>query len=433
MRPIEDVSRRAASVTIIADDLSGAADSAVACAERGLETVVTLSDASNAEEADAVALDADTRRQSADAAAAEIARVVRARAGGAGMLFKKIDSTLRGHVGAEVAALIAERRRMISAAAPRPVAVVAPAFPAQGRTTIGGCQRLDGVPLEATELWRRERMTGGASVLEMIRAAGVTGALVPIETVRRGEDAVGAAIAGLVDRADALVCDAETDDDLAAVARASLTIGRDCVWVGSAGLVGHLIDAAGLTRARNGVLRVPAVAGPLMFVVGSLSPVSRRQADRLAAEDVAVVAIDGPTRAGWADAADRLRGAIAAGRDVLILSTPQVAPSREEAAAQSAALAGVVTPHAAHIGGLFVTGGETARAVLTSMRVTSLRLVAEIEQGVPLSVAVAPRPFPIITKAGAFGGAATMVNCRRALREWSSVPAARAAAREAQA
>jgi len=99
------------SVTIIADDLSGATDSAVACAERGLDTVVALVDTSDNSTAEAIAFDADTRRLSRDAAAAEIARLVRSRTNmSSGILFKKIDSTFRGHIGAEIAALLSARR-----------------------------------------------------------------------------------------------------------------------------------------------------------------------------------------------------------------------------------------------------------------------------------------------------------------------------------
>jgi uncharacterized protein YgbK (DUF1537 family) len=119
-----------------------------------------------------------------------------------------------------------------------------------------------------------------------------------------------------------------------------------------------------------------------------------------------------------ADFADRLAAAFAAGEDILILlSTSKGAPSRPEAAALLATLSELIAPYAASVGGLFATGGETARAILTGMGVTTLRLVSEIENGVPLSVAAAPRPFPVITKAGGFGDVTTMLNCRRALRE----------------
>ena len=55
---------------------------------------------------------------------------------------KKVDSTLRGPLAAEIEAALA--------ASGRTRAVVAPAFPATGRTTVGGVQHLDGVPVHAT-------------------------------------------------------------------------------------------------------------------------------------------------------------------------------------------------------------------------------------------------------------------------------------------
>lgn len=424
-------------VLIIADDLSGAADSAVACVERGLETVVALGEASDAGAAQALAIDADTRRLAGAAAAAETARLVRVHAAargsspgsgaGAGMLFKKIDSTLRGHIGAEIAALLAARRQGLVAAtaapssSPRTVAVLAPAFPALARTTLAGRQHLDGVPLEQTDMWRRAGMSGSACLLDMMSSAGLTSTLVPIGVVRRGDGAIRAAMTESVGRADVLVCDAESDDDLAAVARASLGLCPDVVWAGSAGLVGHLIDAVGLTRRKAGTFGVAAPGGPLLFVVGSLSPISRGQAACLATEDVVVLTVEAAMRADaphLAGLADRLAAALAAGRDVLIQSTTTtVAPSPAQAAAFAATLADLIAPCAPRIGGLFATGGETARAVLTAMGVTTLRLVAEIACGVPLSVALGPRSVPVVTKAGAFGDPATMLHCRRVLRQ----------------
>jgi hypothetical protein len=103
------------SVMIVADDLSGATDSAVACAERGLDTVVVLGETSDPGTAEAIAFDADTRGLTREAAAAETARLVGAHIKARpGLLFKKVDSTLRGHVGPEIAALLNTRRHLIA-------------------------------------------------------------------------------------------------------------------------------------------------------------------------------------------------------------------------------------------------------------------------------------------------------------------------------
>src|SRR5207344_265055 len=85
-----------------------------------------LLDAGMRSHATITALDLDTRSRPERAAQ----RIVRRAFGGraakrAGILFKKIDSTLRGHVAAELAAVRPVLGR-------RPV-LFAPAFPAQGR------------------------------------------------------------------------------------------------------------------------------------------------------------------------------------------------------------------------------------------------------------------------------------------------------------
>jgi len=404
-------------VAIIADDLSGATDTAVACVERGLRTVVALGETGDLDAAEAIAFDADTRRLTSDAAAAEMARLVRTHMNARGrLLFKKVDSTLRGHIGPEVAALLNARRHMTGRpSGQRMIAVLAPAFPALGRTTVNGRQHVDGVPLEETELWRREGITGDASLLDMMNRSGLESGLVPIETIRRGAGSIRSAMTDAAGQVDVLVCDAESEEDLAALARASLEIGGDPVWAGSAGLIGHLLDAADLSRQIAHIPQPRLSAGPLLFVVSSLSPVSRRQAERLAKEDIVVLPID--SNVGSAPLADHLASALVAGKDVLILSTPKAVLSRPDAGALCATLRELVAPHVWHIGGLFATGGETARAVLTGMGVATLRPVTEIERGIPLSVAGGPRPFPVITKAGAFGNLATMLNCRRVLHE----------------
>jgi len=55
--------------------------------------------------------------------------------------------------------------------------------------------------------------------------------------------------------------------------------------------------------------------------------------------------------------------------------------------------------------------------VLRGWGTTALRLVDEIEPGVPLSVSLAPRPISVVTKAGAFGHPATLTLARARLKD----------------
>ena len=357
---------------IVADDLTGAADCAIACVSDGLSAVVVLNAAAAGEHADVVAIDADTRRMPAAQAAAETARIVQTLGQNGRLLFQKIDSTLRGNIGAEVAAALSARRCMDRSA----VVVMAPAFPATGRTTVGGRQHVKGMPLP-------ER----ADIGELLEQAGLRTARIDLDCVRRGSTICGAGY-------DALVFDAETDQDLSAIAARAVSLGRATVWVGSAGLARQLPRAAGLQRAPKPVNVAPA-KGPLVFVVGSPSPVSREQADALAREPGVEVIRD--------PKAPLLAEALARGRDVLLLL-------------DNSSQAGGVAPFLDAIGGFVFTGGETAREALESIGVGALRLAREIEPGVALSVTLGAREMPVITKAGAFGECETLVRCRAAMR-----------------
>src|SRR6516165_2530833 len=127
------------SIVIVADELTGAADCGVACTAAGLSTVVVLNDAARARnlDAEAIAFDADTRHQSSEQASAATERAVRQLSSGDAMqvLYKKIDSTLRGNFAIEIAAARKavsgsplSRRGRDQTALAQPLAIVAPAF-----------------------------------------------------------------------------------------------------------------------------------------------------------------------------------------------------------------------------------------------------------------------------------------------------------------
>jgi len=98
----------------------------------------------------------------------------------------------------------------------------------------------------------------------------------------------------------------------------------------------------------------------------------------------------------------------------------------------AAVLADIVAPRLARCAGLVVTGGETARHLLARAGLAGIRIAGEVEVGVPWGwgLGLAPgaigltegagnsggRGLAIVTKAGAFGDARTLVRCRRALR-----------------
>jgi 4-hydroxythreonine-4-phosphate dehydrogenase len=324
-------------VVIIADDLSGAADCAVAFMSTGLTACVLFGDADMNVDAEIIAIDAGTRRMRAEDAARETRRIFGTIPTGT-IIYKKIDSMLRGHIGVEVSAALEARR----ATEPRTMALMAPAFPAMGRTTVNGIQLVHGTP-----------------VGQLSTVAG-----------------------------DAVIYDAETEEDLRAIADKGLALGVPVIWVGSAGLARHLPIAAGLRREQREPAALPEINRPILFVVGSAARCSVEQAQAL-------------------------RGVL--GGDTLATLDTDDVTTREDPEL-CAALARSLAARAKEFGALVATGGETARSVLEAMGVTGLRLIKEVEPGVPLSMSMGAVEIPVITKAGAFGDRETLLRCRRALR-----------------
>ncbi len=425
-----------ARMLVIADDLTGAADCGVACAGYGLRTMVALDDCGDAD-ADVLAIDADTRAAAPEQAAARTARLVRAHGGGREILvYKKLDSTLRGNVAVELAAAL-DARRALAGKDRRIVAVLAPAFPANGRTTVNGRLLVHGRPLEETELWQYERNEPPASIARLLDAAQLRSAVVDLNTVRG--DTLQDAMIALARDADVLVCDAETDADLRMIAEASLVLGRETLWAGSAGLAYHLPPAAGLVQMQAEVLRIPLATGSALFVIGSGSSASREQAQLLAScSDMLMIRIaPSVLRAGeqspeWLRHRAALERALGAQRDAAV--TIDVEPRAASAAVSSqepllaAALADLVLPFADAVGALVATGGETARAVFRAWGITALHVVGEVEPGLPYSIATGwRRLLPVLTKAGGFGKPETLLNCRQFLRNLDREGAKRAA------
>ncbi|SDS38908.1 four-carbon acid sugar kinase family protein [Jiangella sp. DSM 45060] len=222
------------TVVLLADDLTGAAEAAAAFAMRTprIVSLDALRSLRASHTVGVVAVDTDSRYVSPELAAE------RCRAALAllppGLVVKKIDSTLRGPLAAEVAAL-----RELGG-----LLVVSPALPALGRTVVGGVVLVDGVPLDRSAAWAAEARPAPTSVAEALAPLPVV--TVSLAAVRGGVDALATALRVAADRRQVAVCDAETDDDLDRIVVAALAAAAGDLpvrWAGSAGLAHALARA----------------------------------------------------------------------------------------------------------------------------------------------------------------------------------------------
>lgn len=379
------------TVTLIADDLTGACDAAAVFTGRGRVGVFLEPFAIDCGW-DVVALDTGSRgltpaesRERVRAAA----RSVKDRLS-AGSVFKKIDSTLRGLVGDEVEALLEETGL--------PTAVVCPALPGEGRTVTRGLLYVHGSPAHASAIGRDPAYPGSTSDVGVILGRSVRRPVthVALDAVRRGHRVVAALLS---DAAGHIVAaDAETDADLEIIAAAALAT-PGVITAGSAGLA----RAVSAQLGHAGLAVVPPAGRAWLIVAGSLHPATRAQLRALR---------DAGVRGAVVDETGRLdREALAAelerGRPVYLATPETETPSRDARARMAAALGAAAAEmcRTSRPDVVAVTGGETAHALLRALGAGSLEVRGAPATGLALCD-LGPGAGPALTcltKAGGFG------------------------------
>ncbi|HET7533892.1 MAG TPA: four-carbon acid sugar kinase family protein [Nocardioidaceae bacterium] len=421
-----------ADVLVVADDLTGANAAAAGFSRAGLRAVT----ASAADRADVVAemvsrfdvvvATTDSRHAPADVAKERAAAVVRA-GWPARLVCNRIDTTLRGNVGAST---LAVRDEVAALSGRRVVVLCAPAHPEANRHTIGGTQLLDGRRLEETEVARDARTPMRTSDVVAIigQQADLAATVVPMATVTGEEDALVATIrAAIDDGVEVIVADAMTLEHLDRIASAAVTAtrGLDILWVtsdpGPASLA--MAQALGVERDEQGA--------PLLVVSGSATELTRDQLRRLAL-DLPARVLRAPTLGDTAvpdlDATAALLGKAleeAGPQELVVLATvlddsDLRAVTPDEAEEIPVVLARAVRRNLEEhpVDGMFTTGGDVTAAVLEELGSHGLEISGEV---VPLAVAgsIVGGPWdglPIVTKGGLVGDAGTTVACIDHLR-----------------
>jgi len=382
-------------VLVLADDLTGAGDAGAQCALRGVRSLVTTQlDVRPGDTGDAHVLVVDTAsRHDSPAGAARKVTAIAARFRDAGVrrFYKKTDSTLRGNVGAELAAL--------AAALGAPGICFVPAYPEAGRCTRSGIHYVGGVPVAESAFGRDPRCPVRESSVARLLAQQSP---LPVRSIPiTAFEGPGQPIEGIV------AVDASSAGD---VSRIAAVVGRQerVPCAGPVGFFGRLLDQWDLPRDP---LPRPSCPGPLLLVNGSLHERSLQQTAwacghgfhgvRFASEELACGAC---AQRVAAEAARTL----AAGQDSVIGSAAgnghAGAASCESAAASIAATMREVDRRLgrSRLPALVIFGGDTAAAVVSALGITRLWPVAFLDDGVSVS-ATGAEGRVIVTKSGGFG------------------------------
>jgi uncharacterized protein YgbK (DUF1537 family) len=271
------------------------------------------------------------------------------------VFYKTVDSTLRGHVRAELEAAYA--------ASGRKTLVFGPAFPGAGRTTIGGVQLVDGIPVAETSYGHD-----------------------PVHPVRHSR--LAELVPSSVD--NVVILDAATQDELDKEV-AALPDPESILWVGSPGMALALAKRLAPVEIASDVTL--AGGSEILVVVGSANPRSHRQADRIGVER-GVALLRAPV--------ERIDDPNSILRDIAQAAARRVVDERCDV--------------------VIATGGDTMEAILDGLDISAFEILHELEPGFPIGRAsLNGREFLIAMKAGGFGDDNTLRRAIAQLRLGASV------------
>lgn len=398
---------------IVADDFTGANDSGLQLRRKGLSTHVTIGKYTRSEKT-IEALVLDTESRNIDEKEASV--LVRSSLEGVDaesfpIVMKKIDSTLRGNLCAEV--------MEVAAFCAAELIIVSPAFPDQERTVEGGRLFVHGKPLLETEHGKDPRKPVEEDNLLTLFSKGQS-----VYTVVHQE--AGAALPALEGKT-ILVCDARTQDDLFHLVRLARKREEKVLYVGSAGLADALCNVQYPSRG-------------VLGMVASLSEVTRNQVKYAKEHGIFTEVVDVESLLGEVDPypiIKRVKEAISQSKPALVvvssvLDESAFSRSLEEGSKRglssdavaatirdSFSLLGKALVEQCGISGMFLTGGDTAFGLLEVLGIHEVEIIREVQGGIPLLEVPTGgyASMRIVTKAGAFGNDQAIAYSLRVLQE----------------
>lgn len=422
---------------MIADDLTGANDSGVQLARYGIDTSVLFKNEVDAlKKHEAIVIDTDSRSLTDSEAYTKVKEASEfLKKGSFDIIYKKVDSTLRGNVGAEINAIYDSFHPEL--------VVIAPAFPKNNRYTKDGHHYLNGKLLNETEIAHDPKTPVKESYIPKLieDQTGKKVGLITYHELKLGKKALLEKIETMISKeVHYVVFDAVVEEDLQHIAQFIVQSNLKVCWVGSAGMANYLPEAYKIKKQQ--VMKAgPKGNHPVMLVVGSVSQITRKQLDIVLTESdlrgieldsVAVVSDPETKQKEIARVLKEARATLnshkgialySSGRREDIMRAQDVGRTNgldkrdvSNHISKSLGQVAATLTHDHAFKGLVLTGGDTAKQVCDQLGVVGFNLIDEIETGIPLGLAIGQKEFHAITKAGAFGTDYSLLNSIKKLQ-----------------
>lgn len=380
---------------IVADDLTGAMDSSGYFVSLGYSTVVIL-DPSYPSTADVVVITTNSRAEDPARARERVRQAVRSLGGR--VVYKKIDSTLRGNVAIELAAAMSALKSE--------KAIVAPAFPAVGRTTVNGVLLVNGVPVAETQFARDPISPVKESHIPTLleKSMGRLVGTISVTDIEASAEALYRKVTQMPEKV--IVADVTDQSHLVGIVQGNVLAQGRWLLCGSGGMARELHLFLGKPPQAVPTGKSDSPMGPALVVVGSQNQVVGRQL--LKAKDergLSILNVDVANLDRGKLAAEASR-VLAERRSAAVSSTfvPYVPELKYKMAPFLAeVVSDIIAKH--EVAGLFLSGGDIALAVCQKLDVSAIRVNGEVEAGIPAGELIGGRGegMRVVTKAGGFG------------------------------
>jgi len=442
------------NIGIVADDMTGANDTALQFFMAGGKARVIL-DMDNPPKPDeknpanVMSLNTNSRHVDPNIAEALVRQGVALLRDQYGVenFYKKIDSTLRGHIAHECLGFLDELEA--------DCVLIAPAFPQEDRRTVGGYQLINGLPVERTSVGRDPlfpmRQSHLPTILEQATTPAIVG-YISLSVVLKGAAPILTELSELIKAGKKLVVvDAASSEDMNQIALAFEKAQKKykVLPCGSAGFAQALTrfwlsDADGNAKASRKKPDLETPETPILIVSGSNSKATRQQMLQLI-ENYTYYG-EGSNLEIFNFSADKILGLSPIENDIarilealdgnntVVVSTSlkddsysqtlELAKEHDftdrQAAYKAQELLATVARQVVRQKNvkLVLTGGETAYTTCKALDIRGLTLLDEVEPAIPLITDDKGRW--IVTKSGTFGSPLALANVVKYLKQKES-------------
>lgn len=393
-------------IIIIADDFTGANDTGVKFAKAGYDTSVINNDNLDSSKSDVLVVNTETRLINEDEAVKRIENISKYLENQ--KIYKKIDSTFRGNIGKEIETLLNKLKKKIC--------VIANAFPSMNRTVKNGISYVAGVPLNETDFAKDPinpiKTSSIAEILKISYSYNVK--IVRVEDILNGKFIEEFKYDLKNNKKVVYICDGEKEEDLISLSKIVYKYLDTILCVGCAGFADALMHTIGDFL-------------PICFVSGSLSSKSILQLNKISDKYAQIIDINkdlffsNNIEELKKDLNIQIEFALKQKKHIIISVTTKKEDRKENKfyAEKYSISEDEMPEYISHltaklvkyilsymrIKALFVSGGNTAIHIIKEFNANEIKILGEIENGVPYGIILDGEcPYlQISTKAGGFG------------------------------